>query len=375
MTKHAKLSASGSHRWLFCPGSVNAERDIKDSGPSFAQEGTCAHELAEICLNDRGAQPIDFLGETLNDAPTVKVDKDMVHYVNQYLDYCTSFETFSSESFPEERVDFSPWVPGGFGTSDFILIDGGVCRVIDLKYGMGKKVYAADNPQAQLYALGVLNDFGPLFDIDTFIVTIYQPRINHVDEWEISTKDLLAFGDWVKGRAALCLKPDAERVPGESQCTFCKAKATCPALKKHIDNVIGSEFEDLDANKVESVDIGNVLRNKSLIEGWLTAVESHAMSKLEGGEPVDGFKLVAGRSTRKWANNDVESVLVSELGDDLYTKKMISPTQAEKLIGKKAFNEKYSDLVVKPEGKPTIAPDSDKRPALQKTSDLFDDIS
>lgn len=373
-TKHAKLSASGSHRWLFCPGSVNAEREInkKDTGSIFAREGTCAHELAEICLRDRSKSPSDFLGQTLNDAPDIVVDKDMIANVNQYIDYCTSFETFTSESFPEERVDFSPWVPEGFGTSDFILIDDGVCRVIDLKYGMGKKVYAENNPQAQLYALGVLNDFGPLFDIDKFIVTIYQPRINHFDEWEISTKNLLAFGDWVKGRAALCIKPDAERIPGDSQCHFCKAKPTCPALAKHIDDVIGAEFEDLDKDDVSGVDISRVLRNKSLIEGWLKSVEAHAMDTLQSGQPVEGYKLVAGRSIRKWSSDIDFKELECELGDDLYTKKVISPTQAEKLMGKKRFNDNFGELVVKPEGKPTLAPESDKRPPIENISDLFD---
>jgi hypothetical protein len=374
-TIHAKLSASGAHRWLACPGSIEAESSIKDRTSSFAEEGTCAHELGEICLRDRHVEPIDFLGKTLNDAPSVTVDDDMVRYINSYIDYCTSFETDTSVSLVEERVDFSPWVPEGFGTSDFIIIDGDVCHVIDLKYGMGKKVYAEDNPQAQLYALGVLNDYGMIYDFTRIVMHIYQPRIHHVDEWEISVEQLMVFGEWVKGRAALCLEPGAEREAGESQCQFCKAKATCPTLASHIDSVIGSEFEDLDKNDVSAVDVAHVLKNKSLIEGWLKAVEAYAHETIMSGGTVPGYKLVAGRSLRSWSNEKlVVERLADQLGDDLYTKKVITVAQAEKVIGKKAFAELSDELVVKPEGKPTLAPDSDRRPALKNIEEMFESL-
>lgn len=371
--KHAKLSASGSHRWLNCPGSVGAESEYGDKGSSFAQEGTCAHEVADLCLrNETSAE--SYLGQTIEGHV---VDSEMVEHVQGYVNFVISFE---GELFPEQQVDFSPWVPDGFGTSDAIVIQSDCVRIIDLKYGKGVSVDAENNTQGMLYALGVYNDYGYLLDDqDRFIIHIYQPRTGNFSEWEISLKDLLKWGEWVKLQADLALSKDAERVPGEKQCQFCKAKADCKALFNYTQSIIMAEFDDIEAlenpEKLSSDQKRKVLENKSLIESWMKNVESSVTALLLDGGKFAGFKLVEGRSVRKWSNEEeAQKILLSvKSEDDVFTKKLITAPQAEKLLGKKDKSI-IADLIIKPEGKPTLAPESDKRPAIGDVSDCFDNL-
>lgn len=372
--KHAKLSASGSHRWLYCAGSVQAEKGIKNRSSPFAEYGTCAHELAEMMLNDPQLSPSDYIGKILIDAPDVKVDAEMVENCARYAEYCRDLMAENSVMIVEQRVDFSEWVPDGFGTADCIIIDGSVCHVIDLKMGKGMAVHPENNPQAMLYALGVLSDYGYIYDIERFVIHIYQPRINNISEWEISTIDLLEWAEWVKGRAAACLEPDAERTAGESQCTWCKAKATCPTLQKHVEDTISAEFDDLELPDPKRSNISNILRNKRLIESFLKAVEDYAHQQLSDGQEVEGFKLVEGTSRRRWGDESIAvKVITDKIGDKAYTEpKLISVAQAEKAIGKKDFAALADELVVKPQGSPTLAPVDDRRPAIKNIVDMFD---
>ena len=226
MAAHAKLSASGSARWLNCPGSVNAEKGVKEKSSFFAQEGTAAHALAEYCLVNH----VSARSQLGNIFEGFEVTSDMTDHVQNYVDYVLQFE---GQHMYEVRVDFSPWVPEGFGTCDAMIIgDSRKLRVIDLKYGKGIRVDAEDNTQAMLYGLGAYEDFGHIYDIDSIVITIHQPRLDHVSEWEITVTDLLAWGEEVKSKAADCFKDDAPREPSEKACQWCKAKPTCPALKK-----------------------------------------------------------------------------------------------------------------------------------------------
>lgn len=371
--KHAKLSASGSARWLNCPGSVAAEDSFPNTSSSAAQEGTCAHEVSDRCLRN-GLSADSFLGQVVEG---VEVTEEMVEHVQGYVDYVLSFE---GELLPEQQVDFSPWVPDGFGTSDAIIIGKSTVRIIDLKYGKGVPVYAENNSQGMLYALGVYNDFGYLLDgQDTFIVDIYQPRIGNFSEFEISLRDLLKWGEWAKLQADLALSKDAERVPGDKQCLWCKAKGDCKALMNYTQNIIMAEFDDLEAlDDPESLSNEQkrlVIENRPLIESWLKSVEQSVMGLLLDGGKFAGFKLVEGRSNRKWSDEKkAQEVLLSvKSEDEVFTKKMISAPQAEKLLGKQ-HKELVADLIIKPEGKPTLAPESDKRPALGDVADLFQEI-
>ena len=370
-TLHAKLSASGSAKWIACPGSIKAEEGIKEKDSPYAQEGTMAHELGELALKNK-CNPDMWLGEYLPESNESLVEQEMVDYIQQYVDYVRSFE---GALMVEQQVDFSPWVSEGFGTSDAIIIDGDHLRCIDLKYGKGVRVDAEENTQGILYALGAINDFCSFFPIEKITISIVQPRLDHISEWTLTFDELMKWGERIKQAAELALTDDAPRTAGEKQCQWCKAKGNCPALMKLTETTLCSSFDNLDLvnpDRLTDDVITNVLSNKKLILAWLDAVEDTVVDRLKLGGEFEGYKLVSGKSNRAWGNEaDAAEALIGVLKDELYTHKIISPTQAEKLLGKS--NAHLLDgLVVKPEGAPTIAPMSDKRPAININASSFD---
>jgi len=372
-------SASASARWLNCPGSVVAVRGYQKRGSSAALQGSCAHQLGDIGLstNLNDDELKSYLGKSLSDAPDVVIDKEMISYVQGYIDYCRSFK---GDHFIEVKVSYENLVDGGFGTSDFIAIDSVNKKIVcvDLKYGM-QEVSAINNTQAQLYACGVVNEYDFVYDFNeswSVEMHIYQPRINNFSDWSISFSELLAFGQFVKDRVALTKLPDAPFNPSEKACQWCAHKVNCTALFKHTEKVISSQFDDLDLPSPDAINIESVLSNKTLIESWLKAVQQHAFEKLNKGENVKGYKLVAGRSSRKWSNTDEAFNLLSEHynADELETRKFITVPQAEKLTGKAKFSD-FEGLVIKSDGKPTIAPESDKRKPFNDVSCDFEKIN
>lgn len=382
-TKHAKLGASSAHRWLNCPGSVSAIEalPIGDTSSPFAIEGTAAHELSEICLLS-GEDAEAWIGKPLVEMPDWVVDEEMAEYVQVYLDYCRAIARDADEIFVEQTVSYSDWVPEGFGTNDFgaLNLKDKSIKIADLKYGKGVQVDAENNPQAMLYALGTYAEYGWIGEIDRIDIAIVQPRLYHISEWSISVKDLLKWAEWVSQRAEIALSDDAERVPGEKQCRFCEAKATCKALMKYTEDIIMAEFDDLDdmpsPDTLSDAQIRKVLEQKALIEGWLSSVENTVRERLEAGDSFDGFKLVEGRSLRKWSNENAAAEALTEvLGADVAFKStLISPAQAEKAL-KKDQRSMLDDLVIKPAGKPTLVPESDKRPAINLTEGDFEDVT
>lgn len=374
MSAHAKLSASGSHRWLACPGSVAAEHGLADSGSRFADEGTAAHELAELVLRD-GGSCFDWVGRQLIESNAHTVDHEMAEYVQVYVDYVKSH---SGEHAYEERVDFSDWVPAGFGTSDAIVVDGSTLRVIDLKYGKGVQVSAFENTQGILYALGAYSDLQMFGNVDRVVISIVQPRLDHISEWELATGDLLKWGERIVQGAEAALADDAPRIPGDKQCQWCKAKATCPALMRMTHDVIATDFDSLDlppVGRLSDSDMAKALSARKLIVGWFDAIEEYATAKLEAGESFPGFKLVAGRSTRQWGDEaQAEAVLSVALGDDAFERKILSVAKAEKMLGKKRLDI-IEPLIVKPNGRPTMVAESDLRPALGATCADFDNLA
>ena len=371
-TLHAKLSASGSERWMRCTGSIKAEEGYPETTSVFAEEGTAAHELAELCLT-QGQPASYFIGQQLPESNAITVTQEMADYVQIYIDYV---KQLGGIQMYEQRVDFSAWVHEGFGTSDAIVIDGNTLHVVDLKYGQGVKVYADNNSQAQLYALGALNDYGMVYEIDQLVIHIVQPRLDHIDVSEpIYVHELFKFGEYARMKAEEALSDEAKRVAGEKQCQFCKAKASCPELKRFTEQTILASFEQIDempqADKLTDAELRAALDNKKLIMSWLDAVEALVMNKLNSGEGFEGYKLVEGRSLRDWTDEEVaKSTLTELLGEQAYVKKLISVAQAEKVLGKSHVGA-IASLVSKPAGKPTLAPESDKRPAINITADSF----
>lgn len=307
-------------------------------------------------------------------------DREMADYVRVYVDYVNSLIVDSDDFAIEQRVDYSDWVPGGFGTADAVVLRGQTLHVIDLKYGMGVRVDAEENPQGMLYALGAYSCYSMITDIEDVVISIVQPRLDHISEWKINTRDLLKWAELAKQRAEATQEPDAPRQPGEKQCRFCKAKASCQALYDYTAKVLGSEFDDLDnmpkANTLTDEEMRAALDAKPLIEGWLGAIEKLAKQRLEDGDSFPGYKLVEGRSNRKWADErEAEVKLIALLNDKAFSKpKIISPAQAEKALGKSRAAE-ISSLIVKPQGAPTLAPESDKRPAVGVSEEDFGDLT
>lgn len=374
MVAHALLGASSSERWMRCPGSVAASKGIIDNGSKYAAEGTAAHALAEHCLVNN-VYPSSCEGMTFEG---FTVDSEMAESVQVYFDYV---KQLTGEHFYEVRVDFSPWVPEGFGTADAIVINTRTktLYVIDLKYGKGLQVDADNNSQAQLYALGAINEYGHICDIETVQCVIVQPRLDHISEWQLDHKTLMNFGAKVSQAAEEALKPNAKRSPGEKQCQWCKAKAVCPALKDYAEQALLVQFDDIGPATLKPVDqltdeqLAQALGAKKLIAGWLDAVEERITDKLLNGETFTGYKLVEGRSLRQWVDEEQAVKTLAQQYEEelLYKKSFISPAQAEKLVGKKELYV-LDGLIVKPAGKPTLAPADDKRPAIGATINDFD---
>jgi hypothetical protein len=297
----------------------------------------------------------------------------MARYVQQFVDYC---EQWPGEGFYEERVHYTAWVPDGWGTADDIRIVEieGLCRLTDLKYGKGIKVYAKSNTQLMMYALGVLQDFGHMYDLKKFILAIHQPRLDHIDEFEISVKDLLLWANEI-------VRPAAEEATGGSTtfragpwCRFCRGKNQCEA---RANEYIG-DFESLeDSNVIPAYKLAEMLSKVPDIKAWCADIESRAMSMVQSGEKVGEYKLVSGRSYRKWKDEKTAEKALRKVSKlkvaDILPQKLVSPAQAEKLLGKK--HPILSELVNQGPGKPVLVPGTDPRPPLQaEAADEFDSL-
>ncbi|PIJ50655.1 hypothetical protein BL250_07655 [Erwinia sp. OLTSP20] len=427
MAEHAKLSPSSSHRWLHCRAALAVEQFETDETTSYAEEGTAAHTLAEIVLRNRQKHPPEYAGcdvgtylgtyplaHPSKPNPGPQVSQEMADKVGEYVEAVwTLAQHPGAILMVEQKCDFSHIVgiPDQFGTSDAVIIIDDELQIHDLKYGY-EKVDAFENPQLMIYALGALEHISLIADINRVRMFIHQPRINHVSEYECSVQNLEEFGQNVKAIAADVLQladhagdngpdviPATAFHPGEKTCRWCKRRGKCQAQAEYVSTALMNDFSEIsepppleDAlttarQKLAESDgkwLGETLPLIDHIESWCKSVRSAAFSMLQNGHSVSGYKLVQGKQgDRKWrSDEEAETLLKSfRLGKDapIYTEKLISAPQAEKLFKSGAISDrrwkKLTALITRSDGKPTIAPESDSKPALNiNPANDFDDV-
>lgn len=373
---HALLAASRASRWMNCPPSARLEEKMDESAPSkYAEEGTLAHELAEVMLRGRfRLLPADDCTKEVRRLKKNPLYSDeMKTYLDVYLDYVTEQYRVAIQSTPdavislEERLDFSRWVEQGFGTGDAIVIADGVMEVIDLKYGKGVEVFAEKNPQLMLYGLGALEAFDMLFGIKTVKLTIVQPRQERIDSWSISSEDLYIWGDEeVKPKAALAYEGKGEMKCGY-WCKWCRVKPLCAKMAEANLDLAKDEFKE--PQLLSDDRLVEVFTQLPMLKDWAESVAEYLLKQAIAGKEVPGYKVVEGRAQRKWADEaQVREILsVDHDPSEFMVTKLAGIPAIEKLL-KKDFQPLLGDLVVIPQGSPTLVPLSDKRPAMNGLS-------
>lgn len=370
--KHALLSASSAHKWIACPPSALLSKRFEDASSSFAQEGTDAHTLAQYKLEK-------LLGLNTKD-PTESLsfyDEEM----NSHAEYYAAFVLEQLEKAKEtcddpqilieQKLDFSKYVPEGYGHVDCLIIADGTLTVIDYKYGLGIKVSAERNPQMFCYALGGLALFDGIYDIDNIQLIIYQPRRENISEYSISKSELIKWAEEVLAPTAqLAIKGEGEYKAGE-HCQFCKAKATCRKRAEYNLELAKYDFEV--PATLDNDDIAAILTKADELVSWANDVKEYALKEALKGTKFEGFKVVAGRSNRKYTDEAAVADVVIAAGKDPYEKKLLGITAMTALLGKKTFEDILGGLTFKPPGKPVLVTADDKRPEYNSAFEDFDE--
>ena len=368
---HAILSASGAHRWLNCTPSARLEREFENNIGEAAAEGTAAHALAEHKLRRvlklRSKKPISKYDSDEMDIHTDGYVEFVQEVIEQAKQTCIDPKVLI-----EQRLEFSKYVPDGFGTGDCLVIADGILHIIDFKYGQGLLVVAEDNPQMKLYALGALELFDGIYDITTVSMTIYQPRRENVSTYTVCKESLSQWADEVlRPLAQLAFEGSGEYCCGD-WCRFCRAAVKCRARAEEKLKLTQLEFAL--PPLLTDAEIEGILAKLDELTAWASDIRAYALeAAINHGKHWNGFKLVAGRSNRKYADEDAVAETAKAAGyGDIYSQSLISITEMERLMGKAKFNEILGNLVEKPQGKPSLVPLSDKRPAINVSSAKID---
>ena len=377
---HALLSASGASRWMKCNPSARLEDMFPDCSSEYAEEGTLAHEISELKLTKYlKTMSLRTFNSKMKKLKSHKLYKpEMENYTDVYVDnikeLLMSFDKPGTAEI-EKKVDFSEYVPEGFGTCDFVTVDNETLYIRDLKYGRGVPVSAQDNPQLMLYSLGAYLEFSLFKDIENINMGIIQPRLDIVSIFEISADKLMKWAEnEVKPNAEKAFKGEGDFKVG--QCTFCRAKALCRA-RAEANMSLETEMK-LKGNILSNEEMGEILNRARDIVKWVKDIENYCQQAILRGEYVPGWKVVEGRSVRAFSDTEKAMEVLKEKGvaeELMYERKMLTLTQLEGVVGKKDFNEYVGDFIIKPKGKPTLVPESDKRaPYVNDVINASDDF-
>ena len=367
---HALLAPSSSERWINCPPSAKENAVQQDTSSSYAQQGTDAHALCEYKVKKA-------LGQRVRD-PTEDLtyfDEEMAECSDTYCEFVMEQVETAKQNcsdplvLVEQRLDFTRWVAESFGTADCIIVADGMLTVIDFKYGLGILVEAEENPQMRMYALGALNLFESLYDIQTVRMIIFQPRRDNISIAEISKEELLEWAEKILvPAAALAANGEGEYKAGK-HCQFCKVKATCRKRAEY--NLQMAQYDFAVPDTLSDDEISMILNRADTFIGWVNDVKTYALEQAISGKEFPGYKIVEGRSNRRYTNDDAVAAVVTDAGYDPFEKKLMGITAMTKLLGKKRFHHMLGSLIEKPHGKPTLVPESDKRPAWNTAGDDF----
>ena len=372
--KHAVLSASSSHRWLNCSPSARLEQEFEDRETEAAAEGTAAHALCEHKL--RRALKLQSRRKPISRYDSDEMDMHTDSYVQFVLETLAEVRRHCADPLIniEQRLDFSCYVPDGFGTGDCIIIGDKIMHIIDFKYGQGVLVEAEHNPQMMLYALGALRLFDSLYDIEEVAMTIYQPRRENISTWTIPVSELKAWAEnELVPKARLAYEGKGEYRPGP-WCTFCKAAVKCRARAE--EKLRLAQYEFAKPPLLTDTEIEDILGKLDDLTRWAEEIKTYAQdAALNHGKQWHGYKVVEGRSVRKYSNEDAVVEAANAAGyHDIFRKTLLPITEMEKLMGKQEFQSILGGLIIKPAGKPTLVPASDKRPAITKANIDFKEI-